>query len=199
MRVSLVSNVKNNNIKVKLFNSYNHQSYDPARKYDFEPFRSRQRQEITLAALEKILDIQQLGELEILDQLYSTHTVSGMERIRESWIQGNWYFPEPLPSLMQYLREGSDLNFKAITTLRMYFGEKVSFYFAWNSFYTCYLAFLAVPGLVVYIMTQLRPETASYLLPLWVVYNAICSTLVIEKWKRKSAEIATRWGNNRYD
>ena len=185
---------RDNNIKIKLFNSYNHQSYDIERKTDFEPFRSRQRQEITLAALEKIIDIQQLKELDILAQAYSTHTVSGTERIRDAWIRGNWYWPEPLPSFWEYLREGNDINFKSITTLRMYFGEKVSFYFAWNSFYTCYLAFLAVPGLIVYILTKVKGETAAYLLPLWVVYNAICSTLVIEKWKRKSAEIATRWG-----
>ena len=179
-------------IKVKLMNSYDYQFYDPTRKVDFEPFRSRQRIEITQASLNDLIDIEQLKDLKILQDIYPMHTVSGIERIKEIWLNSKWYWPEPLASLGDYFKEGRSLNFTAITTLRMYFGERVSFYFAWTSFYTCYLLVLAVPGLIITIL--ITSENEKILLPIWVIYNSLCSTLVVEKWKRKAAEIATRWG-----
>ena len=42
--------------------------------------------------------------------------------------------------------EGENQNFSSITILRLYFGEKISFYFAWKSYITCALMILAVPG-----------------------------------------------------
>jgi hypothetical protein len=32
--------------------------------------------------------------------------------------------------------------------LRQYLGQKITFYFAWKSFLTCYLALLSIPGLL---------------------------------------------------
>ena len=190
----LESECASNAIKIKLLNAYGHQIYDPTRKVDFEPFRSRQRQEITLTSLNKLIDIQQLKDIGILNDVYTMHTVSGVHRIKELWFNKKWYWPEPLASITDYIKEGRDLNFTAITTLRMYFGEKVAFYFAWVSFYTSFLLFLAVPGVAVSIALWAHDESASYLLPLWSIFNSLSSTLVVERWKRKSAEIATRWG-----
>ena len=86
------------------------------------------------------------------------------------------------------------VNFYAITALKVYFGEKDSFYFAWFSFYICYLPILAIPGLVVYIIIKVWEEANAIALPVWVTYTSLVSTLIVERWKRKSAEIATRWG-----
>lgn len=188
------SECASNAIKIKLLNAYGHQIYDPTRKVDFEPFRSRQRQEITLTSLNKLIDIQQLKDIGILKDVYTMHTVSGVHRIKELWFNKKWYWPEPLASISEYLKEGKDMNFTAITTLRTYFGEKVAFYFAWVSFYTSFLLLLAVPGVAISIALWAREESASYLLPVWSIFNSLCSTLVVERWKRKSAEIATRWG-----
>jgi len=182
------------NIKMKLLNAYGYKLYDPTKKTDFEPFRSRQRAEITLTAINDVLNIQQLKDLKILQEIYPMHTVSGIERIKEIWLNSKWYWPQPLASFRDYLREGKHLNFTPITTLRMYFGESVAFYFAWTSFYTCYLLILAIPGLLVMIFILKDQSNSSFLLPAWVIYNSLCSTLVVEKWKRKAAEIATRWG-----
>jgi len=182
------------NMKMKLLNAYGYKLYDPLKKADFEPFRSRQRAEITLTAINDVLNVQQLKDLKILQEVYPMHTVSGIERVREIWLDSKWYWPQPLASFRDYLREGKHLNFTAITTLRLYFGESVAFYFAWCSFYTCYLLVLAIPGLLVMIFILRDTSTSAYLLPAWVIYNSLCSTLVVEKWKRKAAEIATRWG-----
>ncbi len=181
-----------NNIKVKLMTSYEYQPYNPAKKSEFEPFRSRQRIEITQAALNNIIDVQQQKDLKVIQDVYQMHTVSGVERIREVWLSSKWYWPEPLSSFKDYILEGKHLNFSALSTLRIYFGEKVSYYFAWTCFYTCYLLVLAIPGLFITIF--LTGDNYHTLLPLWAIYNSLCSTMVVEKWKRKSAELATRWG-----
>lgn len=184
-----------NKIKVKVLNDYNYVRYDPERKTDFEPFRSRQRQEITLAALGNIVDFNQLKELKVVSSIYPMHTVSGVAKIHNTWIKSEkWYLPEPFSSFPAYFKEGRNLDFSAITSLKVYFGEKFSFYFAWLSFYTCILSLLAVPGIVVYILNRLKPDYTSVLLPAWVLYSSLVSTLLVERWKRKNAEIATRWG-----
>lgn len=184
-----------NGIKVKLLGDYAHHPFNLNRKAEFEPFRSRQRQEITLTALNKIVDLNQLRNINVLHNIYPMHTISGLDKIFNIWVwPKKWYLPEPLASLHEYFGEGKSLNFGAITALRSYFGEKISFYFAWVSFYTCNLLWLAVPGLVVYILQLARPGYDYILLPAWVTYNSLVCTLLVEKWKRKSSEIATRWG-----
>jgi hypothetical protein len=35
--------------------------------------------------------------------------------------------------------------------MRQYLGEKVTFYFAWNSFYTSFLILIAIPGAILQI------------------------------------------------
>lgn len=191
----LEKNCYENKIRIKLLDDYAHQPFNWKRKAEFEPFRSRQRQEITLASLNKIVDLNQLRHINVLHNIYPMHTISGRDKINSIWVKPKkWYLPEPLASLREYFAENKNLNFGAITALRSYFGEKISFYFAWISFYTCNLLWLAVPGLVVYVLQLVRPNYTYSLLPAWVTYNSLVSTLLVEKWKRKSSEIATRWG-----
>ena len=182
-----------NGIKLKLRNDYSYQTFDQSRKVEFEPFRSRQRQEITLTSLNRLVDIEQLKDLHVLDDIYLMHTVSGLNKISNVWSWSKW-LPQPLSSYKDYFQEGKHLNFSNITVLKTYFGEKYSFYFAWMSFYICHLPILAVPGLAVYILTKVNPNTVNVALPIWVTYNSLIMTLLVERWKRKSAEIATRWG-----
>jgi len=187
---------ENNKMKIKEINDYGYKTYDLKRKTDFEPFRSRQRQEITLESLNKIVDLEQLKDLNVLEDVYIMHTESGLRRISEVWSWGlrKTWLPEPLSSFKDYFREARNINFYAITALKVYFGEKDSFYFAWFSFYICYLPILAIPGLIVYIIIKAKPDTNAIALPVWVTYTSLVSTLIVERWKRKSAEIATRWG-----
>ncbi len=44
-------------LKMKLLNSYNLEAFDMSRKTAYEPFRSRQRQEITLSVLGQSIDV----------------------------------------------------------------------------------------------------------------------------------------------
>jgi Calcium-activated chloride channel. len=195
----LAEECSNLGLKMKLLNSYEYEAFDYKRITDFEPFRSRQRQEITLNVLKKLLDVDQLKEQNVIQKIYLMHTVSGAHRIKEIWLKSKrWYWPEPLTSYKEYFSEGKHLNFTAITALRQYFGEKTSFYFAWVSFYTVYLLILAVPGVVFFILNQRFQDhllgLANLMLSIWVGLTALATTLLTERWKRKGAEIATRWG-----
>ncbi len=93
-----------------------------------------------------------------------------------------------------YLLEGANQNFTSITVLRLYYGEKISFFFAWKSYLTCALMFVAIPGLALQIYIFLTSNYSPSILPYWVFYVCLWSTLQVEFWKRKTSEINTRWG-----
>lgn len=78
--------------------------------------------------------------------------------------------------------------------MRLYLGEKISFFFAWKSYLTCALIVIAVPGLALQIYIILTNNYETSLLPYWVFFVCIWSTLQVEFWKRKASEISTRWG-----
>ena len=192
---TLIEECHKNKVMVKLVNDYNYQPFDKNEKTSFEPFRSRQRQEITLNSLSNLIDIEQLIQLKVIQSVYQMHTVSGLESIRKRWIKRKkWFVIQPLNSFFDYIREGPSRAFKDITILKTYYGEKFSFYFAWVSFIICYLPFLAVPGLLIYSVTKGYPKSIDIALPVWVMYNSIFITFLVERWKRKSSEIAVRWG-----
>ena len=69
-----------------------------------------------------------------------------------------------------YLLEGKDQNFTSCTILRLYFGEKISFFFAWKSYLTCVLLIVAIPGLALQIYIVITNDYNSILLPFWVIY-----------------------------
>lgn len=76
-----------------------------------------------------------------------------------------------------YLSEGSSANFTSITILRLYFGEKISFFFAWKSYLTCALLSLAIPGLAIQLYIIYTKDYDLAILPYWVFYVCVWSTL----------------------
>jgi hypothetical protein len=73
--------------------------------------------------------------------------------------------------------------------------EKITFFFAWKSYLTCVMLFLAVPGVVLQIYIIIANDWTTWLLPLWVFYILIWNSIVVEYWKRKTSEINYRWGS----
>ena len=198
-------------LKMKLLNSYVHKPYDDTKKTEFEPFRSLQRQEISINVLKKYIDVDLLTHQKVIQDYYRMHTVAGLQKIRDLWINSSrWYWPQPLNQIKNFTVEDKNHNYPTITALKQYFGEKIAFYFAFSSFLTCHLFFLAVPGLALQIYLLYRrfttddpvPDEWMYNTPfvaLWVLYVLIWNTVTVERWKRKNAEIATCWGITRSD
>lgn len=190
-------------LQMKLVDSYLYQPYDEKRKTEFEPFRSLQRQQIAISVMKKFIDLELLKEQKVISDYFRMHTVAGAEKLRDIWlVKPRWYWPQPLPQMMDYITENKNHTYSAINAMKQYFGEKISFYFAFASFLTCSLLFLALPGaaLQIYLFYRLwlfRDVQQMYDTPLvaiWVLYVVIWNTVTVERWKRKNAEIAARWG-----
>lgn len=53
---------------------------------------------------------------------------------------------------------------------------------------------MAVPGFILQLYIISTSNWTSGILPFWVFYATICSTVTVEYWKRKNVEINNRWG-----
>lgn len=132
---------------------------------------------------------------DLIESYFLMHSHSGINLIRRKWISNpKFYWPQPLNQLDDYFIEGKGQNFSSVTSLRQYLGEKISFFFAWKSFTTCFLLFLAIPGTILQAFLVYHHSYNSELLPFWVFYVSLWSTIIVEFWKRKCSEINTRWG-----
>jgi hypothetical protein len=95
-----------------------------------------------------------------------------------------------------------------INFIANYYGEKQGFYFAWLMFYTSWLMVPAIPGIVLFIYQiitilnqQKNEEDINMDVPwncLYCIILALWSTIFIEIWKRREAEIAHNWGMTGY-
>ena len=186
-------------MRLKLIDSYNYEIYEQTKdEYlnKFEPLRSIQRQEIIFKKVKNILDLHMLKKEKLVKDYFMMHSLSGIARIRKKWITTpKWYWPQPLNQLDDYLVEGKSQNFQSLTFLKQYLGEKISFYFAWRSFSTCFMLPLAIPGLAFQIYILYYEDYHSQILPFWVFFVSLYSTVMVEFWKRKCSEINTRWGS----
>ncbi len=90
----------------------------------------------------------------------------------------------------------SKLCFK--DSIASYFGVKIGFYFCWLGHYTSALIIPALLGLLVWLSLSSRDneflEDVGFVL--FAFFNVIWATLYLESWKRRSAEIAYRWGTH---
>jgi hypothetical protein len=80
-----------------------------------------------------------------------------------------------------------------------YFGETVAFYFAWLEFYTQWLVFPAVIGTGLFVAQVWYGTVDITWVPLFSLFMALWSTLFLEFWKRRNAELAHRWGVLNYE
>ncbi|CAD8209485.1 unnamed protein product [Paramecium octaurelia] len=183
------------NLQMKLMDSYDLEEFEKVFQNLYEPFRSRQKQQIIEKHLTQIKDLNEQINSGIIETYYRMHKTGGINKIKERWLVNNkWYLPTPINQISEYLMEGENQNFSSITILRLYFGEKISFYFAWKSYITCALMVLAIPGAAIQIYILVTGDYFPSILPFWVCYVCLWSTLQVEFWKRKTSEITTRWG-----
>lgn len=76
--------------------------------------------------------------------------------------------------------------------MREYFGETIAMYFAFLGYYTFFLTPLAMFGLFANfcVSDENRELTVVFL----CVFNLVWATIFLESWKRRTAELAYRWG-----
>lgn len=90
----------------------------------------------------------------ILDVI-SMHCMFGLHEIFFHWFRSvrsseqppNSWLKMPLPLIGQFLREGINLQFHEVSSIKNYYGEKIGFLYAWTSFYISWLMIPATAGL----------------------------------------------------
>jgi hypothetical protein len=85
--------------------------------------------------------------------------------------------------------------------IRHYFGEEISFYFAWLAFYTKWLAYAAIFGIITSIFGwSLRARGENYWSnAVYSVFIGVWATLFLEFWKRERNVRAFRWNMLDYE
>jgi anoctamin-10 len=76
--------------------------------------------------------------------------------------------------------------------IRNYFGETVAMYFAFLGFYTYFLVPPAVLGIVSHFFSSLLNEDTA--VALFCIFNLVWATVFLESWKRRTMELAYKWG-----
>lgn len=176
------------------------EKYQPSRSFVFEPLRSRERVRIIKAVVDKKMDLNIYQKSGVVCDFFPMHETTELEVVKRRWVRG--CCPEPFGSPWDLLDENRSSLMTGLTTLGGYFGEEVAMYFSFISFYTLYLGFfLVLPGglVAIYQIYSIasdglkRDTLTSPYVPMFAIYLAIWCTILVERWKRKQAELAYRW------
>ncbi|KAK9979463.1 hypothetical protein ABG768_012891 [Culter alburnus] len=75
-----------------------------------------------------------------------------------------------------------------------YFGVKIAMYFAWLGFYTNSMLYPAVIGFLLWIFAESDQTSQDICCVVFAIFNVVWATLFLERWKRREAELAYKWG-----
>lgn len=119
--------------------------------------------------------IPELAARGIIQQVFPVHEQRILNRLMKSWVQAVCE-NQPLDDICDY------------------FGVKIAMYFAWLGFYTSAMVYPAVFGSVLYTFTEADQTSRDVSCVVFALFNVIWSTLFLEEWKRRGAELAYKWG-----
>jgi Calcium-activated chloride channel len=104
--------------------------------------------------------------------------------------------PRKIPNFLSRLFVGA--FYQPLDSIEQYFGEQVTFYFAWIQHCSHHLVFLSVVGFIVAIC-QYNSQTWDHpIRPYFAVVIMIWSFNVLVKWRQRSNFLADRWGTMNY-
>lgn len=78
--------------------------------------------------------------------------------------------------------------------IRDYFGVKIAMYFGWLGLYTKWLFAPAIFGIIMFGLMTRGEMIRDWCMFIFSIFNIVWATLYLEAWKRRSAELAYRWG-----
>lgn len=110
----------------------------------------------------------------VIKQLLPLHDAAELRRLRFDWVSS---FSKEQP----------------IHAIKEYFGPHIGMYFAYLGHYTWALCCPAFLGLVLWVLGGGDQFSDDVIWVGFALFNVIWSTLYIEMWKRKSAELAYTW------
>ncbi|KAA0171600.1 hypothetical protein FNF28_00533 [Cafeteria roenbergensis] len=129
-------------------------------------------------------------------QMFPLHMMARLRALRNDWLS-IW---RPEAALAELDRIGpAPADDTPLDRIAAYFGETVAFYFAWLEFYTQWLVFPALVGAALFVAQVWYGTVDVTWVPLFSLFMALWSTLFLEFWKRRNAELAHRWGVLNYE
>ncbi|XP_026169408.1 anoctamin-8-like isoform X2 [Mastacembelus armatus] len=111
----------------------------------------------------------------VIHQMFPLHEQRILNQLMTSWVQAVCE-RQPLDDICDY------------------FGVKISMYFAWLGFYTNSMLYPAVIGFLLWILAEADQTSQDICCVVFALFNVVWATLFLERWKRREAELAYRWG-----
>ncbi|TRY66633.1 hypothetical protein DNTS_007780 [Danionella cerebrum] len=105
----------------------------------------------------------------VIQQVFPLHEQRILGQLMKSWVQ-------------------------AVYDICDYFGVKIAMYFAWLGFYTTSMLYPAVIGFVLWMLTESDQTSRDICCVVFALFNVVWATLFLERWKRRGAELAYKWG-----
>ncbi|GBP86664.1 Anoctamin-10 [Eumeta japonica] len=122
---------------------------------------------ITMTLYEGKSIMQTMVDYGLISDIYSLHDKEVLKKLSQEWCMS--FTDQP------------------IDDIKLYFGESVALYFKFIGFYT---TALLIPSILGSIQIFLTTDT----LPYYCVMNFLWVIIFLEMWKRKSNELAFKWG-----
>ncbi|XP_034038907.1 anoctamin-8 isoform X2 [Thalassophryne amazonica] len=111
----------------------------------------------------------------VIHQMFPLHEQRILNQLMTSWVQAVCE-RQPLDDICDY------------------FGVKISMYFAWLGFYTNSMLYPAIIGFLLWILAEADQTSQDICCVVFALFNVVWATLFLERWKRREAELAYRWG-----
>ncbi|KAK5618128.1 hypothetical protein CRENBAI_021983 [Crenichthys baileyi] len=111
----------------------------------------------------------------VIHQMFPLHEQRILNQLMTSWVQAVCE-RQPLDDICDY------------------FGVKIGLYFAWLGFYTNSMVYPAVIGFLLWILAEADQTSQDICCVVFALFNVVWATLFLERWKRREAELAYRWG-----
>lgn len=144
-------------------------------------------------------------------QRFPLHMYSKLADIRHSWVTfwkresygklpEHWSpFSVSYSTTYEQLKLSVDYFFSNLLTqpldsIAEYFGENVAFYFAYMSFYTRWLVFPSILGLIVFAVQMQSGHMDNSLCPIFAVFVVLWACFMLAFWRQKASALAFRWG-----
>ncbi|XP_073242923.1 anoctamin-8-like isoform X2 [Porites lutea] len=155
-------------------------------------FTSGERQSIILEMVNDLRAVQgdELGKIKfvegqqivpkllsegVVEKMFPLHNHDDLAKLRKNWVSA-FFKKQPLDEICQY------------------FGVKIAMYFAWLGMYTKWLVAPAILGIITFFLSNRGEATRDWCIFFFNIFNIVWATLFLEAWKRKSAELAYKWG-----
>uniref|UniRef100_A0A1A8PJ11 Anoctamin n=1 Tax=Nothobranchius rachovii TaxID=451742 RepID=A0A1A8PJ11_9TELE len=145
-------------------------------KYWLDNLRAKQGEVLhNISFLEGQPIIPELKARGVIQQVFPLHEQRILGQLMKSWVQAVCE-KQPLDDICDY------------------FGVKIAMYFAWLGFYTTSMLYPAVIGFVLWMLTESDQTSRDICCVVFALFNVVWATLFLERWKRRGAELAYKWG-----